>query len=126
MKTYKQIEQRVSEEFWKMLDGSRFIKSQNSFNGEIEHHEGGVEDQEAVIKINGDFDKYEIDNFLTQYLKQAILDFYEEVVPERMEGTKSYIFGRTPDIDNYIAGEVAGNQQAIDQLNLNKQRYFEE
>jgi hypothetical protein len=92
MKTYKQIEQRGKDEATKLIN---FLYL------------------EAPAEVVDDFKK-RILAIMDSHLKQALLDFYEEVVPERKLQTG------TDGMSNY------GFNDAIDQLNLNKQRYFEE
>ena len=52
------------EKFWEMLENNRFVKSTDSITDREEILNGGVVDMEAIVKINGEFDKYAIDAFL--------------------------------------------------------------
>jgi hypothetical protein len=92
MKTYKQIEQRIENEW---LENKAMLYSDN-----------------PEIMVMG---------FIKEHLKQALLNFYEEVVPERKENKKSRNYSE--DIDDLL---VDTYNEAIDDTDLNKQRYFEE
>jgi len=50
--------------FWKKLEDYRFIQSTDSITGEITEIDGGIEDMEAVVRINGEFDKHDIDSLI--------------------------------------------------------------
>jgi hypothetical protein len=100
MKTYKQIEQRVEESFDK-LHSSKGFSSEHS------------------LRSMWAIDVFEAKDFLKTHLKQAILDFYEEVVPKRRnpphtEPYKSYV------------GWYKGFNDCIDQLNKSKEEFFKE
>lgn len=56
--------------FWKMLDSNRFVKSTDSISGESKMEEGGIVDMEATVRINGEFDKHAIDDWLYENLKE--------------------------------------------------------
>lgn len=52
------------KEFWEMLESNQFVKSTNSMIDEVEEFPPAIQDMEAVVKINGEFDKYAIDEWL--------------------------------------------------------------
>ena len=56
----------MRERFWKMMDDNQFVKSTDSFTDEIVEYQPAITDMEAVVKINGEFDKYAIENWLEQ------------------------------------------------------------
>lgn len=57
-----------AESFWKMLADNRFVNSVNSVTTREEKLVGGVEDMEAIVKINGEFDKYAIEEFISDLI----------------------------------------------------------
>ena len=59
----------IINEFWKMLENNQFVKSTNSVTDEVEEFPPAIQDMEAVVKINGEFDKHAIDNWLYENLK---------------------------------------------------------
>jgi hypothetical protein len=65
------MQEKTLEEFWKMLEDCRFIQSTDSITDEVIEIDGGIEDMEAVVRINGEFDKYDIEKFLTNALEKA-------------------------------------------------------
>ena len=66
------------EAFWKMLEATQFVKTTNSITDKVEEHPPSIQDMEAIIAIHGEFDKYAIDDWLTQAL-QAQRDAGAEV-----------------------------------------------
>ena len=64
------IEEAMEEfekEFWKMLREMRLTDPDKIDTDK------GIIDMEAVIRIEGDFDKYGIDDFLREHLTQAFI-----------------------------------------------------
>jgi len=57
------------EAFWKMLEATQFVKTANSITDKVEEHPPAIQDMEAIIAIHGEFDKYAIDDWLTQALQ---------------------------------------------------------
>jgi broad-specificity NMP kinase len=62
------MEQEI-EAFWKMLDNSQFVKTTDSITGEVEVHPEAIVDMEATVRINGEFDKEAINDWLYEHLK---------------------------------------------------------
>lgn len=60
------MEKRI-EEFWKMFDNNQFIKSTDSITDEVIEYPP-IEYMGEIVKINGEFDKTEIDNWLKNNL----------------------------------------------------------
>jgi hypothetical protein len=89
MKTYKQIEQRVENEW---LENKAMLYSDNP---------------EIMVM-----------SFIKENLKQAILDFYEEVVPEKDDDC-------TP-LDNYDRGLIQGYNDLHEQILTNKETFFKD
>lgn len=56
-------------EFWKMLENNQFVKSTNSITDEVEEFPPAIQDMEAIVKINGEFDKHAIEDWLYENLK---------------------------------------------------------
>jgi hypothetical protein len=146
MNTYKQIEQRVESELMEKLasiEHIRWAKWQVWVHNRLQYTELKGDDGNKYAyylmtsddyerwekQINTDYqdltesekesDRREVRSYLPllkTHLKQAILDFYEEVVFAKFNLADS-------DEDSLYK---IGYNDAIDQLNLNKQRYFEE
>lgn len=57
------------EKFWKMLESNQFIKSTNSVTDEVEEYPPAIVDMEEIVKINGEFDKRAIEDWLYENLK---------------------------------------------------------
>jgi hypothetical protein len=57
------------EEFWKMMEANQFIKSTNPVTDEVEEYPPAIQDMEATIMINGEFDKHAIEDWLYENLK---------------------------------------------------------
>jgi hypothetical protein len=55
----------IEKDFWKMLESNQFVKSTNSVTDEVEEYPSAIVDMEAIVKINGEFDKYAIDEWLS-------------------------------------------------------------
>ena len=68
----------MRERFWKMMSDNQFIKSTNSITDEIVEYPPAITDMEAVVEINGEFDKYAIENWLEQEISQALEKEREE------------------------------------------------
>ena len=68
------------EEFWKMLEANQFVKSTNSITDQVEEYPPAIQDMEATVRINGEFDKYAIDEWLTTSINQALAEDRERVV----------------------------------------------
>jgi hypothetical protein len=58
--------ERVLVEFLKRLQKEAFIKSTNSITGKEENLNPEVEDMEAVIKINGEWDREDLKGILLE------------------------------------------------------------
>ena len=61
-------------EFWKMLEANQFVKSTNSITDQVEEYPPAIQDMEATVRINGEFDKYAIDEWLSSSITQAIAE----------------------------------------------------
>jgi len=61
-------------EFWKMLESNQFVKSTNSITNQVEEYPPAIQDMEAIVKINGEFDKYAIEEWLATKIAQAIAE----------------------------------------------------
>ena len=73
----KYTEKRL--EFWKMLEANQFVKSTNSITDQVEEYQPAIQDMEATVRINGEFDKYAIDEWLTTSIQQALAEERERV-----------------------------------------------
>ena len=51
-----------------MLEANQFVKTTNSITDKVEEHPPAIQDMEAIVAIHGEFDKYAIDDWLTQAL----------------------------------------------------------
>jgi hypothetical protein len=72
MKTERQkfidkIKEDMLVDFLKDLNRLAFIKSTNSISGKVEHFPEAVEDMEAVIRINGEFDREDLKDFIYKF-----------------------------------------------------------
>ena len=76
----------VVEKFWKMLSANQFIKSTNSVTDEVEEYPPAIVDMEATVAINGEFDKYAIDEWLTTVEQEA-----REIDPVRVGMLRQWI-----------------------------------
>jgi hypothetical protein len=54
-----------------MLDDVAFVKSTNSVTGEVQEYPPAIVDMEATVKINGEFDKEAIDDWLRTALTEV-------------------------------------------------------
>ena len=66
-------------EFWKMLEANQFVKSTNSITDQVEEYPPAIQVMEATVRINGEFDKYAIDEWLTTSIHQAIAEERERI-----------------------------------------------
>jgi len=57
------------KDFWKMLENMQFVKSTDSITDEIKEFPPAITDMEAIVRINGEFDKYGIDDWLKENIK---------------------------------------------------------
>lgn len=60
------IKEMRLKSFLTALDDLAFVKSTNSVTGEVEEYPPATEDMEAVIKINGEFDREDLKNMLDE------------------------------------------------------------
>lgn len=58
------MKERILQSFLDGLEQIAFVKSTNSVTGEVQEYPPAVEDMEAVIKINGEFDREDLKNFI--------------------------------------------------------------
>ena len=58
-------------EFWKMLEANQFVKSTNSITDQVEEYPPAIQDMEATVRINGEFDKYAINEWFIFLIAQA-------------------------------------------------------
>ena len=65
----KKWEEELLKTFLEKLDKMVFIRSTDSTTGEVEHFNPVVEDQEAVIKIYGEWDREDLKNILRSLLR---------------------------------------------------------
>ncbi len=106
MKTYKQIEQRVEKEIYTIIQDNlvRRIVELGLYNNRRAEK---VLD-ESIQNLNE-----ELKNFVKTHLKQALLDFYEEVT----SGEEHVFISK-----DYMNGYVDRNKQ----IELKKQHYFKD
>ena len=52
-----------------MLESNQFIQTINSVTYRVENHPQAITDMEAIVKIDWEFDKYAIDEWLENNLK---------------------------------------------------------
>lgn len=98
-------------DFWKMLEANQFVKSTNSVTDEVEEYPPAIVDMEATVKINGEFDKYAIDEWLTSrdtYWKERV----RKVIDENQGDYES----KNPDINWIKAVPVKALDTLLDNL----------
>lgn len=66
-------------EFWEMLEANQFVKSTDSITDQVKKYPPAIQDMEAVVAINGVFDKYAIDEWLAESIQQAELEMLKKV-----------------------------------------------
>lgn len=69
-----------------MLAANQFVKSTNSLTDEVKEYPPAIVDMEATVSINGEFDKYAIDEWFTTLRKEQ-----EEVVAEAVKAERERI-----------------------------------
>jgi len=77
-------------EFWKMLESNQFVKSTNSITNQVEEYPPAIQDMEAIVKINGEFDKYAIEEWLATKIAQAIAEELAELLLELLQVFNDY------------------------------------
>jgi len=75
----KQIEE-IMEEFWKMFDDNAFVKSTDSITDKVENFPLAITDMEAIVKINGKFDKEAIELWIKEKLTLSYNSAINEMV----------------------------------------------
>lgn len=73
----------IVDEFLKMMESNQFVKSTNSITDEIQEYPPAIVDMEAIVSINGEFDKYAIDEWFIKKDKETA--FAVEKERERIE-----------------------------------------
>ena len=86
-------------EFWKMLEANQFVKSTNSITDQVEEYPPAIQVMEATVRINGEFDKYAIDEWLTTSIHQALAEDRERL---REKIRKASIWKLVPDTPRMI------------------------
>ena len=92
------------EAFWKMLEATQFVKTTNNITDKVEEHPPAIQDMEAIIAIHGEFDKYAIDDWLTQAL-QAQRDAGAREERERITENLSQLRQITVNGEVFISAE---------------------
>ena len=65
LKAVDEMKERLLKGFLLDLQAHVFVKSTNSVTGEVEILPSVVEDMEAIIKINGEWDREDLKNILS-------------------------------------------------------------
>lgn len=99
--------ERAISDFWKMLSANQFVKSTNSITDKAEEYPPAIVDMEATVSINGEFDKYAIDEHIS-----TMLDTYAEArVREEMQFILNVLDGI--DIADRETGNLGGGTKSI-------------
>ena len=83
-------------EFWKMLESNQFVKSTNSITDQLEEYPPAIQDMEAVIAIHGEFDKYAIDEWLTETIDQAVAEERKRIIKRAEKMIETNRFAGVP------------------------------
>ena len=56
--------EEFKKKLWKIFEDNQFVKSTNSITDKVKEFPKAINDMEAIISINGEFDKYNIEDEL--------------------------------------------------------------
>jgi hypothetical protein len=91
----KLIEEKGLLRFLEALNANVFVTSRNSVTDEVENLNPTIEDQEAIIKISGEWDREDLKHILSDLLAtrdSEMIEAVEEEVPE-FSGKSEYSIG---------------------------------
>ncbi len=62
--------QEFSKKLWKIFNDHQFISSTDSITDEVENFPDAITDMEATIRINGEFDKDDLEEAIMNLLNK--------------------------------------------------------